>query len=419
MKIKVHRGHDQIGGCITEISTDTSRIFIDFGQNLPGNGEPTTPEEDETLVKKIFAQNKKQYEAVFYTHGHEDHVGLFEYIPEDVSQYMSEGTKGLLEIKYDVLYEGANLKVNEFLEKECDSLEYSDALNRLIYADNKCKLLNKIQVWQRTSPRKVLECICIGDIKVTPFFNCHSIYDSHMFFIEADDKRIWHMGDYREHGYLGKGLIPTLKKYATDIDVLITEGTMLKREDKCIHERIVSYKMQNVMRAFKYVFVLASATDIERLAAIKRASIDAAKPLYISSLFMKKTMVYFTERESKLSKGLFSFEPLFYNDRMLKKLKQTGMTMVVGTSQMKRVKGLLDKLPQEETLLIYSSWDGYYKDPEQVKVNPKYKEFRDMFYNVVDIHTSGHADRQTIEKVIKTVKPKEVVCIHKELDATL
>ena len=419
MKIKVHRGHDQIGGCITEISTDTSRIFIDFGQNLPGNGEPTTPEEDETLVKKIFAQNKKQYEAVFYTHGHEDHVGLFEYIPEDVSQYMSEGSKGLLEIKYDVLYEGANLKVNEFLEKECDSLEYSDALNRLIYADNKCKLLNKIQVWQRTSPRKVLESICIGDIKVTPFFNCHSIYDSHMFFIEADDKRIWHMGDYREHGYLGKGLIPTLKKYATDIDVLITEGTMLKREDKCIHERIVSYKMQNVMRAFKYVFVLASATDIERLAAIKRASIDAAKPLYISSLFMKKTMVYFTERESKLSKGLFSFEPLFYNDRMLKKLKQTGMTMVVGTSQMKRVKGLLDKLPQEETLLIYSSWDGYYKDPEQVKVNPKYKEFRDMFYNVVDIHTSGHADRQTIEKVIKTVKPKEVVCIHKELDATL
>lgn len=419
MKIKVHRGHDQIGGCITEISTDTSRIFIDFGQNLPGNGEPTTPEEDEAMVKEIFAQNKKQYEAVFYTHGHEDHVGLFEYIPEDVSQYMSEGTKGLLEIKYDILYEGADLKVDEFLEKECDSLEYSDALNRLIYADNKCKLLNKIQVWQRTSPRKVLESICIGDIKVTPFFNCHSIYDSHMFFIEADDKRIWHMGDYREHGYLGKGLIPTLKKYATDIDVLITEGTMLKREDKCIHERIVSYKMQNVMRAFKYVFVLASATDIERLAAIKRASIDAAKPLYISSLFMKKTMVYFTERESKLSKGLFSFEPLFYNDRMLKKLKQTGMTMVVGTSQMKRVKGLLDKLPQEETLLIYSSWDGYYKDPEQVKVNPKYKEFRDMFYNVVDIHTSGHADRQTIEKVIKTVKPKEVVCIHKELDATL
>lgn len=27
------------------------------------------------------------------------------------------------------------------------------------------------------------------------------------------------MGDYRQHGYLGKGLLPTLKKYTTDIDV--------------------------------------------------------------------------------------------------------------------------------------------------------------------------------------------------------
>ena len=419
MKIKVHRGLDQIGGCITEISTETSRVFVDFGQNLPGYGVPTTPEEDEALVTQIFAQNKKEHEAVFYTHGHEDHVGLLEYIPEDVPQYMSEGTKGFLEIKYDVFYEGADLKVNELLENECDSQEYSDAMNRLIYAENKCRLLNKILVWKRTPPRKAPQSINIGDIKVTPFFNCHSIYDSHMFLIEADGKRIWHMGDYREHGYMGKGLIPTLKKYATDIDVLITEGTMLKRDDKCIHEQIVSYKMQNVMKAFKYVFVLASATDIERLASIKQASIHADKPLYIWSLFMKKTMAYFTERESKQSKGLFSFHPLFYKDRMLKKLMQTGMTMVVGTSQMARVKGLLDKLPQEETLLIYSSWDGYYKDPEQVKADPKYKEFRDMFPNVVDIHTSGHADRHTIEKVIKIVQPKEVICIHKEADAEL
>lgn len=49
MDIKVHRGLEQIGGCITEISTATSRVFIDFGQNLPGNGEATTPEQDSVL----------------------------------------------------------------------------------------------------------------------------------------------------------------------------------------------------------------------------------------------------------------------------------------------------------------------------------------------------------------------------------
>ncbi len=44
---------------------------------------------------------------------------------------------------------------------------------------------------------------------------------------------------------------------------------------------------------------------------------------------------------------------------------------------------------------------------------------RDMFHNVVDIHTSGHADRATIKKVIETINPNEVICIHKESDAEL
>ena len=58
MNIKVHRGLEQIGGCITEISTATSRIFIDMGQNLPGNGEATTPEQDQKMVESHFANNQ-------------------------------------------------------------------------------------------------------------------------------------------------------------------------------------------------------------------------------------------------------------------------------------------------------------------------------------------------------------------------
>lgn len=214
------------------------------------------------------------------------------------------------------------------------------------------------------------------------------------------------------------GLFPTLKKYATNIDVLITEGTMLKREDKCIHEREVSRKMASVMAAFKYVFVLVSATDIERLAAIKEAAKTANKQMFVGQSSWHKRW-FFTEREAKLSRGLFSFNPLFYTDRLYQLMKRKGMVMVVDTSQKDRVKELIDKLPQEETLLIYSSWEGYYKDPEQVKVNPKYKNFREMFYNVIDIHTSSHADRQTIEKVIRIINPKEVICIYKEADACL
>ena len=418
MKIKIHRGLDQIGGCITEIWTDSSRVFIDFGQNLPSNGKAVTPEEDALMVADIIGNNEKEHQAVFYTHAHEDHVGLFPYIPFD--QFISEGGKDLLLIKYKTLLEGY-----EIAREKCGQQRVPDRSEeeRLVECCRRTKtLIDKLEAlrtWKRTGRGDYPKPIMVGNIRITPFFCCHSIYDAHMFLVEADGKRIWHTGDYRQHGYMGKGLLPMLRRYATDIDVLITEGTMLKRKDKCIHECEVSRKMESVMQAFKYVFILASATDIERLASIKVAAKNTQKPLCILSLFMKRTMELFTVRDSSLSRGLFSFAPLFYTDKLYGKLKRRGFAMVVGTSQADRIKELLDKLPQEETLLIYSSWDGYYKNVEQVKANSKYKEFREMFYNVVDIHTSGHADKATIRKVIETVRPKEIICIHKEAGTML
>lgn len=418
MEIKIHRGLDQIGGCITEIWTDSSRVFIDFGQNLPGNGKTATSEEDALMVADIVENNEKEHQAVFYTHAHEDHVGLFPYIPFD--QFISEGGKELLLIKYKTLLEGY-----EIAREKCGQQRVPDGSEeeQLVECCRRTKtLIDKLETfrtWKRTGRGDYPKPIMVGNIRITPFFCCHSIYDAHMFLIEAEGQRFWHTGDYRGHGYMSKGQFLMLRKYATNIDVLITEGTMLKRKDKCIHESEVSRKMECVMQAFKYVFVLTSATDIERLASIKVAAENANKPLCILSLFMKRTMEFFTERQSSLSRGLFSFAPLYYTDKLYDKLKRKGFTIVVGTSQADKVKKLLDRLSQEETLLIYSSWDGYYKNAEQVKANPKYKEFREMFYNVVDIHTSGHADKATIRKVIETVCPKEVICIHKEAGATL
>lgn len=103
MIINIHRGLEQIGGCITEISTENSRVFIDMGQNLPGNGEQTTPEQDKEMVEDIFRNNPKAHEAVVYTHAHEDHVGLFYYVPNNVPQYIGEGGKEILIAKYGLI----------------------------------------------------------------------------------------------------------------------------------------------------------------------------------------------------------------------------------------------------------------------------------------------------------------------------
>ena len=83
MHITIHRGINQIGGCITEISTATSRIFIDMGDNLPGNGKEMSEEEKAAFVGSLFQVTDKEV-AVFYTHYQGDHVGLSQYIPEGI-----------------------------------------------------------------------------------------------------------------------------------------------------------------------------------------------------------------------------------------------------------------------------------------------------------------------------------------------
>ena len=427
MDIKIHRGLEQIGGCITEISTATTRIFIDMGQNLPGVGEPTTAEEDRQMVEGIFAQNRKEHEAVFYTHSHEDHIGLFRYVPEGVPQFIGEGAKEIMIAKNESIIDTI-LKVNminRFKLKTDDKPEEKaaeeQAATRAPNHNGMLQRLKAFNTWQRPKPHTAPRPIEVGDIRVTPFFCSHSAYDCYMLLIEADGMRIWHTGDFREHGYLGIGLMPTIRHYATDIDILITEGTMLGRTDQCIHEREVSRRMALAMEAFKYVVVLASSTDIERLASIKQAARLAKKDYYISNRFMKKTMSIFTRREASNSKGLFDFHPKTLKAGILGRMMcKRGFVFIATASQLTYVKNFCKGINPSEVLLIYSAWDGYYKDPEQAKANPFYKQFRDAFDNVVDIHTSGHADRETIARVITAISPKEaIIGIHKDPGTSL
>ena len=46
MEIRIYRGTHQIGGCVTEITSGSTRIFIDFGSELPG---PDGEQKEETL----------------------------------------------------------------------------------------------------------------------------------------------------------------------------------------------------------------------------------------------------------------------------------------------------------------------------------------------------------------------------------
>ena len=99
----------------------------------------------------------------------------------------------------------------------------------------------------------------------------------------------------------------------------------------------------------------------------------------------------------------------------LERLIKAGLT----NKEISKKLGLTEKIIGHKIRTFFPDINRRKKRNELAISLDQYKEMRDMFHNVVDIHTSGHADRATIKKVIETINPNEVICIHKEADAEL
>ena len=101
MKVIIHRGTHQIGGCITEIQSEKgTKIAIDIGENLPTmDGKEKIEVEVEGLNK-----GKASFDAVFVTHYHGDHIGLYNKILPQIPIYIGEDSNQIYKILIYYLY---------------------------------------------------------------------------------------------------------------------------------------------------------------------------------------------------------------------------------------------------------------------------------------------------------------------------
>ena len=401
MKITIHRGLNQIGGCITEIqSLSGSKILIDFGHNLP-NGNDVA--EDVYECPENIDELLKGCSAVFYTHYHGDHLGFAaEVHKRGVPQYM-----GPLAIRM-MLHLNRHMTFAESLKAR---------------AEENLEALNEFRCFS------ILDKVHIGDISITPFSVSHSAPDSYMFLIECDGRKVLHTGDFRDHGYIGKGLYPMLEKYIipAGIDVLITEGTNVGQISKSvIPEEEIRKQLQEIIQKYKNIFILGSSADMDRLWSIHEAHrmVFTGRPLVCDG-YQKDMIEIFadkfrnSERYYRFNlKDIYDFR--HDNRKLLDWIRDKGVTMLIRNSgKFQDILNLL--LPDcnpEETCLVYSMFRGYI-NPEHKAYNPVIHSFVNQFPNFEYCHTSGHASKECIEKVCTLVNPKiTVIPIHKESSFT-
>lgn len=84
MKITIHRGSDQIGGCVTEYEFKGWRLFVNYGEELPGS-----PKTGDLQVEGL-THGDLSKSALLITHYHGDHIGNVTKLPEVLPIYMGE-----------------------------------------------------------------------------------------------------------------------------------------------------------------------------------------------------------------------------------------------------------------------------------------------------------------------------------------
>lgn len=375
----IHNGN-QIGGCVTIISTETARIMIDFGQSLPGSKSDADVD---------FDWKNEEIDAVFFTHYHGDHIGRYKEIPTNIPLYMGELTRMVM-----------TTIAKHIEDREAQAILKDDGRIVQVEAD---------------------EPIEIGDIRVTPYMVDHSAYDAYMYLIETADKVILHTGDFRGHGYRGKAVIPTIRKYVRqygkrDVDILITEGTMMSRlGEKVYSEKDMLRDARQLFSEEKYVFLICSSTNLDSLATFYNAAKEYGRKTYANG--------YVCEQLENFTKVAGKHTPLYKFDdvstigykKILEnedKLREEGFLIIIKAEDAYRK--WVDRFKDLNPKIVYSMWEGYL-NPEKNAFNPVWKGFMDSYGNTKVMHTSGHAIAKMLESVINEVNPQEMIYqIHTE-----
>ncbi|QOX65024.1 hypothetical protein FRZ06_17580 [Anoxybacterium hadale] len=411
MQITIYRGTHEVGGTMIELKTEHTRILLDAGYPLFYKGEVI----DDKLVKLpwqellvmgilpnvkgLYHWDKPQFDAILISHAHSDHFGLLSYVHPEIPIFLTPITEKLIEMSLVFPIEGFG-----------------------------SRHMNQISMY---------EPFCVGDFTVKPFLMDHSAYGAGAFEIKAEGKTITYTGDFRGHGRRQDYFERFLSEAAKEPDLLLIEGTTLGRTaEKELAEKQLQAQFEEILLTERgLVLCQPTSQSIDRIIGFYEAAFDAGKTfvmdIYTANLLYEIKKIDKTGGTNAiplpglLHPELRVFAPLMLTKKMdqilgpkygkrfktgrisrwMIRRKQKQIVMLVRPAMLPDLK----LMGLRNGVLVYSMWQAYRNKPPQVKLENYLKSqgFSDRY-----LHTSGHAFKGSIKKVIKGLSPKEIVPIH-------
>jgi ribonuclease J len=384
--ITPYGGLGEIGMNCMLIETDSSAILIDCGlmfSELDHFGvEFAIPNFTHLL------QKKDKIRAIFATHGHEDHIGALSFAlkagiraPIYASQFTS-------------------LMVRERLKET--GLEEAVPL-RVLHSGGMVEL---------------------GDLKVTTVSVNHSIIDSFSLFIDTPIGKIIHTGDFKLDAspYFGDVFEWDMFKKAGDEGVLLllSDSTNVERENHGLQDTAISERLEELFQTARgMILVSLFSSNVGRMANIFKLANKMGKKIALTGRSMEQNVRLAQER------GAITLDTSNVIDIKEVDRYDRNQVIVLSTGCQGEPRSALNRIAHAEhahvsigpddLVILSSSQIPGNEVPISKLTNELFRRGADVLYDAIeDVHTSGHATRPELKKLIEIVNPKFFIPIHGE-----
>lgn len=383
------------------------------------------------------SDEKPAVSAVFFTHYHGDLVGRFVEANKHARLYMSVLSREVLVNIHGYLAKNlpwlAKRKAQEGNEDVAAQI-----LKEVKVHEEALKILetqgeNRVRTFLPHEKKTITD---FDDIRITPFWVDHSAGDACMFLIETEDKTILHTGDFRGHGLHGddgKLMCDEIRSLAEQkqIDVLITEGTMMSRQNEKPYSEPELLKTATKFFSDprnRYTFLIISSTNLDSISTFYKAARENGIHMYCHNPYVKKqleTLGNYAHKHWNLP-DMKDVERVSLRDsEQHEKMRKDGFVTIIKANELGEE--LVQSFQDCNPVVIYSMWQGYVWRELDPALCGFLKRCRDRKIPIIPpntlnrnaspeprMHTSGHASPELITKVIQAANPKALHPIHAE-----
>ena len=419
-------GIGEIGGNKILIEDGDTRAFFDFGQSftmgenyftswlsprrINGLGDYfefnllpklTGLYAEEQLQSTKVPYMKPEYDAVFLSHAHFDHVNHISFLDPTIPIYLGAGTRLFMEA----------------MEKTSSFCNYGEHMYQTFRTRDKIKL---------------------GNLVVEPIHVDHSIPAAYGFIIHTSSGTIVYTGDLRRHGPRSD-LTDDFLERAEEAEpvAIISEGTRMvekERRQNYSEGQVKTLSGDIVSETDALVFVTHYSRDMDRLRTFYQVAKENGRKLVITPktayllerliddprlelpdpLEDDDILVYYRRKKTGTFKesDYYIWERRYMDKLVNHKYVHENPESLLMNLDFYQFTELIDIKPAPGCQFIHSMSEPHSEEDLEDEIMRNWIEhFKLRFHQ---LHASGHMNRQELTDMINQVNPEKVYPVHTE-----